>query len=57
MKRILKSWKTTLGGLLFVLPVVVPVLAPYKDVIQGAAALLLGTSAADDKSGDGEKKN
>lgn len=54
MKRIFKSWRTTLGGILFVLPVALPILAPYKDVIQGTAALLLGTAAADDK--DDEKK-
>ena len=55
MKKVFKSWRTTLGGILFVLPVAVPVLSPYKDIIQGAAALLLGTAAADE-SGDEKKK-
>lgn len=58
MKKMLRSWKTFLGGLLFAAPVAIPALAPYKDLIQGAAGLLIGAAASDaDKAQPEEKKN
>ena len=57
MKKMFKSWKTFVGGLLFAAPVAIPALAPYKDLIQGAAGLLIGTAAADADNKPEEKKN
>lgn len=47
MKKLLKNWKTTVSGLLFILPVIFPALAPHKDLIVAGAGALLGTAAKD----------
>lgn len=56
MKKLLKNWKTTVSGLLFILPVVFPALAPHKDLISGAAGALLGVAAKDASEKETEQK-
>ena len=54
MKKLFKNWKTTLAGLLFILPKIVPALKPFDEAIETVSVALLGTAAADGK--DEEKK-
>ena len=54
MKKLFKNWKTTLAGLLFILPKIVPALKPFDEAIEAVSVGLLGTAAADGQ--DEEKK-
>lgn len=45
MKNVLKNWKTTLSGILYVASALVPV--QYQELVKGIAVLLLGSAATD----------